>query len=176
MAVEMLEPARTYPGFIAMKEFKAEDGERLTVVWWENDELQAAWRRDERHRVAPEARSRALVPLLSHRSRRGDSGTAVHEVKARACRAVECNRCLLQPRPTSPPSPARAPRSMRGFVSSRPDCAGVRWQSGQSTVNFLRRSSIRIRSLRPHRPQFTSSRSSSIGAAREQLQCLPDSN
>jgi heme-degrading monooxygenase HmoA len=52
MAVEMLEPARTYPGFIAMKEFKAEDGERLTVVWWENDELQAAWRRDERHRVA----------------------------------------------------------------------------------------------------------------------------
>ena len=52
MAAEMLERARTYPGFIAMKEFKAEDGERLTVVWWENDELQAAWRRDERHLVA----------------------------------------------------------------------------------------------------------------------------
>jgi heme-degrading monooxygenase HmoA len=52
MAAEMLERARTYSGFIAMKEFKAEDGERLTVVWWENDELQAAWRRDERHLVA----------------------------------------------------------------------------------------------------------------------------
>ena len=52
MGAEMLERARTYPGFIAMKEFKAEDGERLTVVWWENDELQAAWRRDERHLVA----------------------------------------------------------------------------------------------------------------------------
>ena len=52
MAVEMLERDRTYPGFIAMKEFKADDGERLTVVWWENDELQAAWRRDERHLVA----------------------------------------------------------------------------------------------------------------------------
>ena len=35
MAAEMLERARTYPGFIAMKEFQAEDGERLTVVWWE---------------------------------------------------------------------------------------------------------------------------------------------
>jgi heme-degrading monooxygenase HmoA len=52
MAAEMLERARTYPGFIGMKEFKAEDGERLTVEWWENDELQAAWRRDERHVVA----------------------------------------------------------------------------------------------------------------------------
>ena len=52
MAAEMLERARTYPGFIAMKKFKADDGERLTVVWWENHELQAAWRRDERHLVA----------------------------------------------------------------------------------------------------------------------------
>ena len=52
MAAEMLERARIYPGFSAMKEFKAEDGERLTVVWWENDALQAAWRRDERHLVA----------------------------------------------------------------------------------------------------------------------------
>jgi heme-degrading monooxygenase HmoA len=51
MGAEMLERARTYPGFIA-KEFKAEDGERLTVVWWENDELLAVWRRDERHLVA----------------------------------------------------------------------------------------------------------------------------
>ena len=45
MAAEMLERARTYPGFIAMKEFKAEDGERLTVVCGAH-ELQAAWRRD----------------------------------------------------------------------------------------------------------------------------------
>jgi heme-degrading monooxygenase HmoA len=52
MATEILERASTYPGFIAMKEFKADDGERLTVVWWENHELQAAWRRDERHLVA----------------------------------------------------------------------------------------------------------------------------
>ena len=31
---------------------KAEDGKRLTVEWSENDELQAAWRRDERHLAA----------------------------------------------------------------------------------------------------------------------------
>ena len=52
MATEMFKRARTYPGFVAMKGFEAEDGERLDVVWWENDELQAAWRRDERHLVA----------------------------------------------------------------------------------------------------------------------------
>ena len=52
MAAEMLERAKTYPGFVAAKSFKADDGERLTVVWWENDELQTAWRQDERHREA----------------------------------------------------------------------------------------------------------------------------
>jgi heme-degrading monooxygenase HmoA len=52
MAGEMLVRARTYPGFVAMKNFKSDDGERLTVVWWESDELQSAWRRDERHREA----------------------------------------------------------------------------------------------------------------------------
>ena len=49
---EMLVRARKYPGFVAMKSFTADDGERLTVVWWENDELQSAWRRDARHREA----------------------------------------------------------------------------------------------------------------------------
>ena len=49
-AREMLERARTYPGFVAMKSFTADDGERLTVLWWETDDLQAAWRQDERNR------------------------------------------------------------------------------------------------------------------------------
>ena len=80
MAAEMLERARTYPGFIAMKEFNAEDGERLTVVWWDNNELQAAWRRDERHLAAQKLGRERSVPRLSHRSRRGDSRTAIHEV------------------------------------------------------------------------------------------------
>ena len=49
MASEMLERAKAYPGFVAMKSFKSDDGERLTVVWWESDELLAAWRKDARH-------------------------------------------------------------------------------------------------------------------------------
>jgi heme-degrading monooxygenase HmoA len=52
MSGEMLERAKSYPGFVAMKSFTADDGERLTVVWWENDERQTAWRQDERHREA----------------------------------------------------------------------------------------------------------------------------
>jgi heme-degrading monooxygenase HmoA len=52
MSAEMLDRAKSYPGFVAMKSFKSDDGERLTVVWWESDELQGAWRRDERHRQA----------------------------------------------------------------------------------------------------------------------------
>ena len=34
MAKEMDDLARTMPGFIDVKAFKAEDGERLTIVWW----------------------------------------------------------------------------------------------------------------------------------------------
>ena len=49
MSSEMLDRAQTYPGFVAMKSFKAEDGERLTVVWWETDDLQAAWDYYRRH-------------------------------------------------------------------------------------------------------------------------------
>ena len=49
MTGEMLERAKAYPGFVAMKSFTADDGERLTVVWWESDELLGAWRKDARH-------------------------------------------------------------------------------------------------------------------------------
>ena len=52
MAVEMENLARTMPGFVDVKAFKAEDGERLTVVWWENEETLKGWRENVRHRVA----------------------------------------------------------------------------------------------------------------------------
>ena len=52
MAKEMDDLARTMPGFIDVKSFKAEDGERLTVVWWQNEETLRAWREQARHRVA----------------------------------------------------------------------------------------------------------------------------
>ena len=52
MADEMDQMARTMPGFIDLKAFTAEDGERLTVVWWQDEETLRAWREAARHRVA----------------------------------------------------------------------------------------------------------------------------
>ena len=52
MADAMAAHARTFPGFVEMKSFTADDGERLTVVWWEDEEKLKAWATDARHRVA----------------------------------------------------------------------------------------------------------------------------
>lgn len=52
MAQEMVDTAKTMPGFVDVKAFKADDGERLTVVWWENEETLAAWRNHARHKIA----------------------------------------------------------------------------------------------------------------------------
>ena len=52
MAAEMDAHARTFPGFVDVKSFTAEDGERLTVVWWQDEETLRVWATDARHRVA----------------------------------------------------------------------------------------------------------------------------
>jgi len=52
MAEEMEALARTMPGFVDVKAFKADDGERLTVVWWQDEATLRAWREEARHRVA----------------------------------------------------------------------------------------------------------------------------
>lgn len=43
---------KTMPGFVAAKSFKAEDGERLTLVWWQDKESLEQWRKDARHMAA----------------------------------------------------------------------------------------------------------------------------
>jgi heme-degrading monooxygenase HmoA len=55
MAQEMLETARSMPGFVDVKAFKADDGERLTLVWWQDEETLRAWRTHARHLVAQKA-------------------------------------------------------------------------------------------------------------------------
>jgi len=55
MANEMEELARTMPGFIDVKAYKADDGERLTLVWWQDEATMKIWREDQRHRVAQRA-------------------------------------------------------------------------------------------------------------------------
>ena len=55
MAQEMEALARTMPGFIDVKAYKSDDGERLTVVWWEDEETLRVWRTHARHLVAQQA-------------------------------------------------------------------------------------------------------------------------
>jgi heme-degrading monooxygenase HmoA len=55
MAQEMEDLARSMPGFVDVKAYKSEDGERLTVVWWEDEETLRAWRTNARHLVAQKA-------------------------------------------------------------------------------------------------------------------------
>ena len=50
-AAEMDQLARGFDGFVDVKSFLAEDGERLTVVWWRDEESLAKWRTDLRHRA-----------------------------------------------------------------------------------------------------------------------------
>src|SRR5262245_46209641 len=52
MAKEMLDLAKTMPGFVDVKAYTSDDGERLTVVWWEDEETLRAWRTHARHLVA----------------------------------------------------------------------------------------------------------------------------
>ena len=54
MNAELESLVRQNPGFIDVKSFKAEDGERLTVVWWRDEESLREWRQQVRHRFAQE--------------------------------------------------------------------------------------------------------------------------
>ena len=51
-ADQVYERAITMPGFVATKDFAAEDGERLTVIEWDSGENLANWRDDPPHREA----------------------------------------------------------------------------------------------------------------------------
>ena len=52
MAQEMVETAQQMPGFIDVKSYTADDGERLTIVRWQDEVTMKAWREHPRHRVA----------------------------------------------------------------------------------------------------------------------------
>jgi heme-degrading monooxygenase HmoA len=48
----MLARARTMPGFLEFKHFHADDGERLSLIYWESPETLRAWAEDAEHVVA----------------------------------------------------------------------------------------------------------------------------
>ncbi len=49
---DLAERARTAPGFVDVKAYTAEDGERLTIVRWRDLETLRKWREDPEHRAA----------------------------------------------------------------------------------------------------------------------------
>jgi heme-degrading monooxygenase HmoA len=55
MDAELDHLVRGQPGFIDVKSFTAADGERLTLVWWQDRETLLQWRNLPRHREAQEA-------------------------------------------------------------------------------------------------------------------------
>lgn len=48
-AARMSEIARAMPGYVSHKAFVAEDGERLTLVEFKDEESQRGWAREARH-------------------------------------------------------------------------------------------------------------------------------
>lgn len=55
MDEEIFALARNAEGFEAVRSFRADDGERLTIVWWRDAESLARWRNHPRHRTAQQA-------------------------------------------------------------------------------------------------------------------------
>jgi heme-degrading monooxygenase HmoA len=52
MDTELGALVRENPGFVDVKSYAAEDGERLTVVWWRDEKSLSDWRNLMRHREA----------------------------------------------------------------------------------------------------------------------------
>src|SRR5436190_10562513 len=52
VAARMVELAQAMPGFMAIKTFTATDGERVSIVEFEDEETQRAWREHPEHREA----------------------------------------------------------------------------------------------------------------------------
>ncbi|MFN7950188.1 MAG: antibiotic biosynthesis monooxygenase [bacterium] len=52
MASEMVERAKHTVGFVDFKSFAAQDGERLSIIHWQDEATMTVWANDERHRVA----------------------------------------------------------------------------------------------------------------------------
>ncbi len=55
MAAEMLATAEGMPGFIDFKSYRADDGERLSVIRWQDLSTMAQWREHPRHKIAQQA-------------------------------------------------------------------------------------------------------------------------
>lgn len=76
LSARMNELTADWPGLIGYKTFTAPDGERVTIVEFENEEAQSAWRHQTEHRSAQhlgrakfysEYRITVCSPIREHR-------------------------------------------------------------------------------------------------------------
>ena len=54
LAPSILELAQSMPGFVSFKSFRADDGERVSIIEFESEETLRAWREHPEHRRAQE--------------------------------------------------------------------------------------------------------------------------
>ncbi len=54
LAPIILELAQSMPGFVSFKSFRADDGERVSIIEFESEETLRAWREHPEHRRAQE--------------------------------------------------------------------------------------------------------------------------
>jgi heme-degrading monooxygenase HmoA len=67
LASEMLALAESMPGFLSYRSYRAEDGERCSVIEFESAEHLEAWRTHPRHRAAMQkGRERFYLEYASH--------------------------------------------------------------------------------------------------------------
>lgn len=52
MHADMVTLAREMPGFVDYRNYVSQDGERLSVIWWDSHEGLAKWRDHSQHRFA----------------------------------------------------------------------------------------------------------------------------
>jgi heme-degrading monooxygenase HmoA len=98
MSAEMQSLVQENPGFVDVKYYKSEDGERLTVVWFKDKETLRAWRELPRHREAQSTGRKqwyeyykmdvATVERTTAFERKSPASSAAVEDQARGARPV----------------------------------------------------------------------------------------
>ncbi len=68
MAAKMRELAEKMPGFISFKTFKAEDGERVSIIEFASEETLRAWREHPKHVGPKRWVERSSTPSTGYRS------------------------------------------------------------------------------------------------------------
>ncbi len=86
MQDRMDELARAAPGFVDVKAYTAEDGERLTVVRWKDLDTLRQWREDPRHQAAQEMGRKLWYEVYHPRRSRSWCARAVSSGPRRAVR------------------------------------------------------------------------------------------